>query len=660
MNLESKTTEKEVTTLWEDFRNGRAYQSNIGLTTKIPMYVRFYEGDQWPKPTKLTQGLPRPVVNIVKMICRNKKSAILSTPVRCFYQSSDDSVDVERFNHFSDYIQKEIGQDRLDKKGIDSAVKKGGYFYHYYWDSEARGKEGIKLGALRCEMIDILNIFFADPTEDDEQKQRWILISSREPVSSVREKCDKDVDPESIVPDESEEFYSKKEQEGSDLVTVLTRYFRRDGEVFVEKATKTVIINKPFALTPDYHAARAELDVEPDAPNNDLPDNPNEKQDKKEHYQKARATLYPIVAGSYEPRERCIYGLGEVEGLIQNQRSINFNIAMMLLAAQENGWGKYVVGKDALQGQVITNEPGQVLIDYTPGGGGIKRLSELSMPATPMQLVESLTEMTRAVTGATEVMTGETIGSNMSGAAIAQLQSTALVPLEDLKDSFWKVKEKQGQVLAQFYKLFYRNKEFTYTVTADARDEQGNTVEQETRKSDIFDGFAYEDADLEVVVEATGGTKASAAGDINALDVALAKGVISPVDYFELYPKDALSNRSEILKRLKSEEANRVVAMQAQIEQLTQALQMREQQIAEQKKTVESVTSIIKENEQLRITLAKVYQEAKQKITELNKIALTERVQLGKTEEDARIMAQDIAADRRRKKTIEQAQSLSK
>ena len=655
--------EREVTKLWEDFRNGRAYQSNIGLTTRVPMYVRFYEGDQWPKPTKNTQGLPRPVVNIVKMICRNKKSAILSTPVRCYYQASDERVDVENFNRFSDYIQKEIGQEVLDKKGIDSGVKKGGYFYHYYWDSEARGKEGIKLGGVRCEMIDILNIFFADPTEDDEQKQRWILIASREPVSSVRAKCDKDVDTDTITPDEDENLYSQKEQDGSELVTVLTRYFRQDGEVFVEKATKSVIINKPFSLTPNYQAARAAMDADPEAPNNDLPDDPNKKTETGQRTG-TKTTLYPIVVGNYEHRERCIYGLGEVEGLIQNQRSINFNIAMMLLAAQENGWGKYVVHKNALQGQVITNEPGQVLTDYSDTGNGIKRLSELSLPASPMQLVESLTQMTRAVTGASEVMTGETIGSNMSGAAIAQLQSQALQPIEDLKDTFWKVKEKQGRVLAQFYKLFYRGREFSYTVTEDGFDERGMPIKIEQQRNGIFNGSDYEDVNLEVIVEATGGTHASAAGDINALDTLLAKGAISPVTYFELYPKDALSNRSEILKRLKSEEANIVAALQAQIEQLTQALKIRDQQIAAQQKTVSMVESIIREKSKLQDTLAQVYFEASQKIEGQNKAIVSERAQLTRTQRDARVMAADIVQNRAQRAQmqppIEQAQSLSK
>ena len=443
----------EVTTLWDDYQNGLTYQSSVGLAKKLPRFVKFYEGDQWPAPTKNTKNLPRPVVNIIKMICRAKKSAILSVPVKIVYRAEDMMADVDKFNNFSYYIQKEIGQEALDKRAIDDGVKKGSYFYHYYWDSEAEGKRGTKEGGLRCELIDPLSIFFADPTEPDEQKQEWILIASRENVKSVRAKRDPDVDEDSIVSDESDSKYGTIEQEGDKLCTVLTRYFRRDGEVFCEKATKSVIINKPFALTPDLEGAGRELGFDDiDAPNNSLPD--NHKGDKLRP-KGVRAHLYPIVAGSYEPREGSIYGLGEVEGLIPNQKAINFNLAMSLLNNQELAWGKYVVLPNALKGQSITNEPGQVLVDYSNTGNGIKKMTEQAIQGQPLQIIETLTQLTRAVTGSTEVMTGETLGASMSGAAIAQLQSQAQQPVEELRDAFWLVKEKQGKVLAQFFKLFF-------------------------------------------------------------------------------------------------------------------------------------------------------------------------------------------------------------
>ena len=619
----------EVTRLWADYQNGLNYQASIGLSRKLPKFVKFYEGDQWPAPTKNTKNLPRPVINIIKMICRAKKSAILSTPVKIVYSAEDQQVDVAKFNDFSHYIQKEIGQEALDKKAVHDGVIKGPYIYHYYWDAEATGKRGVKVGGLRGEIIDPLRIFFSNPTEHDEQKQEWIIIESRESVKAVRLKCDKDVDPELIRSDEGKDKYGRVEQEGDELVTVLTRYFRKNGEVYCEKATEHVVVNKPFPITPDVDMAKRELGfTEEDPPNSSLPDRADNVESEIPD-KRARATLYPIVVGSYEYRADSIYGLGEVEGLIPNQKAINFNVAMSLLNVQENAWGKYVVLPDALRNQVITNEPGQILVDYSKTGQGIRRMTEHGLQSQPMQLVESLTQLTRAVTGATEIMTGETFGANMSGAAIAQLQAQALQPVEELKESFWIVKTKQGKVLAQFFKLFYIDKEYSF---ADADNSTKTSV-------DTFDSAEYENADFAVTVEATAGTKASAAGDINILDVLYAKGAISLKTYINAYPKDAISNKSEILKGIEEDEQSQVFQLQMRLKQAEEQNLQLAQRVEKQQSTVGKIVSIINENKQLTEFISKIYTEARDKIREANGEIRRGNESLAETTSDAADMA---------------------
>ena len=190
---------------------------------------------------------------------------------------------------------------------------------------------------------------------------------------------------------------------------------------------------------------------------------------------------------------------------------------MSLLNNQELAWGKYIVLPNALKGQTITNEPGQILVDYSGSGQGIRKMSEQAIQSQPLQIIDTLTQLTRVVTGSTEVMTGETLGAGMSGAAIAQLQSQAQQPVEELKDSFWLVKEKQGKVLAQFFKLFYTDKEFTYTEEQPKTNAQGVPMQgvanmEEVQMTDVFSSSDYENTEFSIVVEATAGTKASAAG----------------------------------------------------------------------------------------------------------------------------------------------------
>lgn len=67
--------EKRKSKLWGMYEHGRAYQATIGLLDQIPKNVDFYEGRQWPPATESTKDLPRPVVNFVKFIVRNKNPA---------------------------------------------------------------------------------------------------------------------------------------------------------------------------------------------------------------------------------------------------------------------------------------------------------------------------------------------------------------------------------------------------------------------------------------------------------------------------------------------------------------------------------------------------------------------------------------------------------
>ncbi len=568
--------DENVTELWKRYREGIEYQESIGIRTDIPRYIDFFEGRQWPSVTEATKNLPRPVVNFIKMICRNKKASILASKVRLVYKSDKEGAEVDKFNKFAGFIEKEIGQAELDKLAIDDAVKKGSYFYHYYWDINAEGKDAEIGGALRCELVDPLSIFFENPCELDEQKQGWIAIVTRESVDRVKEKADKDVNLDEILPDElNNDAYGTKEQKSNKLCTLITCYFREDGKVKCSRATKTTVISKPFFVVPV-----------------------------KEGEEKPKGTeLYPIVAGYYEKRDRCIYGLSEVEGLIPNQKAVNFHFAMSLLNAQENAWGKWIALPNALNGQKITNVPGQVLIDYSGTGEGIKKLTEKTMHTFPLDVVNNLVNLTRSVSGASEVMTGETIGANMSGAAIAQLQAQAQMPIEDLRETFWLVKKKQGKVLAQFYKHFYFDADFSY-------EEQQKDKDGKVLMHDKFTSSEYQGYDFDIVVEATQGTRSSVASDIAMLDGLLANRHITLKTYIKSYPDEAVGNKSQILEAIKQAETDEVALLNSQLADMQAKYQEAQKIIASQQETVNKVVNVVRENKQVKEMLADVINDA--------------------------------------------------
>lgn len=535
------------TALWHDYQLSLDYQNRLGLREKIPSFVDFYEGRQWPLPTESTKNLPRPVVNIVKMICRSKKGAILSTPVKILYKSFSPYTDTEKFNSFASNVFKEMGQDELDRRGIDDAIKKGSCFFHYYWDSDFVSSLTGEVGGVRCELIDPLNIFFSCPSEYDEQKQDWILISTRMDIKKICALSGAKIKESEIYSEQFDDVYSVGESTLDPKATLLTRYFRINGEVYCERATKHHIINEPFKLVPCsiYEAEQGN----------------DETRTQKPKLLKRKSELYPIVSGFYERKESSIYGLGEVEGLIPNQKAINFNIAMSLLNAQQCAWGKYIALPNALKGQKISNVPGQVLIDYSGTGDGIKKMPELELSKIPMELVTMLNNLTRSASGTSEVMTGEVYTSTLSGAAIAYLQAQAQIPIEDLRSNFWHVKTKQGRVVAQFLKHYFWKRAYICEKPG---------VGNETKPTlDSFSSCDYENSLFDVYVEAIGGTKASLASDISLLDTCLKNGSISLETYIRAYPASAITNKEEILKQIEAEKASEISKLKEEIAKLT-------------------------------------------------------------------------------------------
>ncbi len=452
-----------------------------------------------------------------------------------------------------------MNQEGLDRLAIDDGIKKGSYFFHYYWDKYAEGLTGKTEGGVRCEIIDPLNIFFSNPRELNEQKQKWILIATPVELSSIISIADEGANLSQITPDQDTEAISD-----TSVVTLLTRYYRINGEVWCERGTKSCIINAPFPLTPDKNRfnslANAKIRqsdktaktnyVESTAQNGYLSLLVGKKQPK--------ATLYPIVCGYYERKEGSIYGISEVEGIIPNQKAINFNIAMTLLNSQQCAWGKYIALPNALKGQIITNSPGQVLIDHSGTGDGIKRMKDEGISEIPMSIVQSITELTRTATGSNEILSGEALNANLSGVAIAQLQAQAEVPIEELRATFWEAKKKQGVVLAQFIRLYYFDKLFLRK----ARRENG----EECEICDTFSSQDYENAIFDVVVEPIKGSRAGLSSDINLLNDCLRSGKISFETYIKAYPEGAIGNKSSILHQIEHEKSTEIYKLRKELE----------------------------------------------------------------------------------------------
>lgn len=528
--------------IWSQYQKGLQYFSRVGLTKEWEDAENFYEGKHWPAPTARTKSLPRPVINLCSMIADNKKAGILSGKLKMVFRPSENfgglldmaTNGANIFTKFSENINKEMKLDDLDDQAQDYATQLGSYVFHFYWDREViGGMETHYVGGMRGEILHPKNVIVSNFRELDEQKQKYIIIASIESLESVKKQAKangiKTID--EIKPDHEIEDEATKDDE---VCTVLTKYFRKNGKVMWCKSTKNSMIQEPTNWEPNPRKIKlTEDDIDSD--DSAEPDIAEESTNEMFNRQ-----LYPIVIGRHKNRKDCIYGIGEVTQAIPNNKSINFNIAMMLLSVQQTAWPKILQKVNALARQQITNTPGEVLTDYSKTNGwGIQYLNPPNFNAQALQLTNSIMDLTRTTSGSTEVVTGEVLGANMAATAIIALQNQAKKPIEIYQQKRYRTYEKIGRVEEQFFKYYYNDgREFGWEEDGQLNVERMN-------------GAQYKDFEFALILDVGQSGAYSESLSIGLLDQLKADGTITQDEYIELYP-DSIMNFKEQLKKMRN------------------------------------------------------------------------------------------------------------
>lgn len=542
--------------IWAAYENSCSYMSSTGMRAQIQKNIDFYEGRQWPTPTKDTLGMPRPIIDITSFTVDNKRANISGTPVKITFTSTD-STKAKTLNDYTEYWLRRVKFKNKLKKAVCRAEVDCGSCFHVYYQG----------GKLKLELIDVRNLHVSDPTSDDLQEMDWIIISSRKPISAVKKMADTDANLEDLTEDDDNITGTETiEQEDTKLCTVLTRYFRKDGEVYFEKVTKSTVINKARPIAPK----RAEVmkteayKVISEGIDAMLPTSEPTNEVKQREEKQVKAELYPVWYWRYREKRGCFYGQSLVETLISDQKAINTSYGILLLGAQIEATGKTFVKDGALRGQQLTNNPLQVVTDYHHSGQGVYKLSPAQLNTAGQLLVDTLIKYVRFTNNVTEINTGEAYGANASGSAIAQLQSLASGTTDTIREDLWEELEEFGLILKQEFGLFFRGttrKRFEYS--KEIPDEQG--VLQPTKVEGEFDGELYDDEEstlFDVQVKAIKGTRSSVSGDIQMLEAMLQAQMLTAIEFIEMYPEDALTEKDRLLSVLKAHASEQLTVLQ--------------------------------------------------------------------------------------------------
>jgi len=540
--------------IYQEVLNDLDYKTVMGFIKKWPEYTRFVEGDQWPPPTEETKYMPRPVINICDQSIENKRSNILSQNLKMQFRvkelpvgdNEEQSKQIEEIaQNFTDMAQNtwyDIQQDTLLKEEVNDTLSLGTGVIHYYFDNSFKGGTFQKyIGKMKGEVIDPMDLILGNNQLKPYQLQMqpWFIIKRRKDFNKVVETSKKrGKDHDKIEPDnyqDPDEHYdsAKVQSKNSKEVTTYTKYFTKDNEIYWVEVTKQATVVKPTRLSPDPEC---------------------------------KFELYPVDMLGFKRRRKCAYYRSMIEDIIPNQKALNWGLGMQLLSVQQTAWPKIIAKVNALQ-QQVTNTPGEILTDHAQGNDGFKYMQMPNTPATAPALTQTLLEMTRSVTGVTEVSTGEQLGANMAASAIIALQNQAQRPNDDYMNDVIAAVKRQGEIWEQFFKCFYN-----LPRTIKTKDEDGKDAFK------TFDGTEGRGIEFDLMVDVGPSSVYSESLQIATLEQMKAEGDINKYQKIKYMPKSTIpQGLREEMEKEETELKEQQEIQQGQMDQVISQLTPEEQ-----------------------------------------------------------------------------------
>lgn len=586
----------------------------------------FYQGKQH---TNIREELPRAMTNICALDVESKASKINGTPFSLNFQVYDNTKSTLKLKKFDEYICTKLKENEFNFQASRNAFVYGTEITYYRWDDDNASLTGKYEGGIVGEHIDISKFRVANPTLNSIQKQKWVMIINEEEVQAIRDACEIEENKKLIVPDNwLDEEDNKIHQEDIEhkLATTYTRFFRINGEVYYQISTKECDITYPTPLNPNLKPKKLKVNEEVDEELRSLPDYDIDSEDamvdiKPKGLEKKtkKFSLYPFALFTPRQINNCFYGKSDIEELIPNQKIINFMDSMVAMDAQNTGWSKYVVKKNALQGQKINNKPGQVLIDNTAGAAGafgIKKLEGTPMNTSVVNYVDNLISRTRNIYGMSEVFTGDQMSRDLSGYAIQLLQEQSNTQIEQTQRLFWSYCVDKAYIRLMFYKFYFEPTQFFYELNDAEFEEElkaqqliikndrqnGNIIpiseypEVKRSRAEVFNPSDLEESDFDIAIEAGRGIKYSEIVVADMVNTLFMNGNFSTMDthhleaYMKLQPLMPESFKNDF-KVLIDKQRNDEISQYQGVLQQAQAQMQQLQQYAQSLETKLGITS---------------------------------------------------------------------
>ncbi len=510
------TTESQKKT-WRQYEAGRNYKRQIGLYSRVDENERFYRGDQW----RGGGNLPKPVFNVISRIVDYLVSTAAVGDVKITYSDENlpfaaNSAEAQAITRGVDLLTRNAAyrwehsrlQSLIYRLLYDAAISGDGLIY-CSWDSESDGGGGWR-GDILTEAIDSANIFPADTSDPDIQSQKYIIISGRASVDSLRAEAKEagvsEKDLSRIVADGSNDLtergagtlgkYEPAYEDGEARATYLIKFFREDGNVVFEKSTRDCLIRR--TVTP--------------------------------------CKLYPIAHFNWQTAKNCFFGSSPVSSMIANQKYINRAYAMVMKHMTDTAFSKVIYDRTRIP--EWTNEVGEAIAAV--GGGNLADAVTVvgtgKLESGYLELIENAVAMTKELAGATDTALGNVTPTNTS--AILALREASMQALEHVQSELYLCLEQMACIWADMTLCYCPDGRPLRTPEGAERIFPSHLRSLLLRaKIDICDSARY-----------------SASGTQSVLDRLLEGGHITLAEYLERLPEGLVPDRITLAQKHQKEE----------------------------------------------------------------------------------------------------------
>ncbi len=419
MDLELKETD-----IWGLYESHLLFMNRKGYFAKTDRNFRFFNGDQWEGVVlKKTEPIQ---VNFIKPIVKYKVAVVTSTDYALIYNS--ENYDNKEFREVakkaSELVTKKAQKvweiNKIDtklKKCVKKSAINGEVVTYFYWDS----KKEVPIMELKSKV----DVMYGNENDDDIQEQPYILLKKRTTLSQAREYArSKGVKEEDISAIHADNFTQNEsgndsKEEVTDMVTIVTMLYKKNGTIHYSEAVKFVDI---------------ETDID------------------------TGLTYYPIAHLNWEDCEGNARGIGEVEQYVDTQIEVNKTATRRAFIGKMISYPHTVINKSKIDNPQDLNKVGSTIYVSDSSADDVSKFYKITTPGqiSPdiASLQNELITTCRELAGAGDIATGQIKPDEASGKAILAVQRASEQPLDEQSSSTKQFIEDIGLIIFDMLKTY--------------------------------------------------------------------------------------------------------------------------------------------------------------------------------------------------------------